>query len=296
MEHKEHKNILYTLLAASFLIHMGISWVAIDKGNLTLGEQTEDISAIKMKLLPTRELKQIVESEKSQFKEKNNSRFLSQKNNTFARQTRAANNGRFKAAGKGVREATVQKNNQQVKKQKQPQKEQIKISDLAFKKSRPVKIKKRYPLAKLRQQRKGLKTGQSASVGLGRTNDYLEDIPLGDFTKLNTQEYEFYGFYHRIRQKLEQFWGLNIQEKANKLFKQGRTIASDSNLITGLTIKIDSQGRIVDIILKSTSGVKELDDAAIKSFNQAGPFPNPPSGMIQADGKATIDWGFVVNT
>ena len=51
----------------------------------------------------------------------------------------------------------------------------------------------------------------------------------------------------------------------------------------------------MDIVLKSTSGVKELDEAAVESFNQAGPFPNPPKGMLK-NGKATIDWGFVVNT
>ena len=137
-------------------------------------------------------------------------------------------------------------------------------------------------------------------VGLDAQIQYFEDMAQfwlvdADFTKLNTQEYEYYGFYHRIRQKLEQFWGLNIQEQANKIFKQGRSIASDSNLITGLTIRLNERGEIVDIVLKSTSGVKELDDAAVESFNQAGPFPNPPKGMLQ-NGKATIDWGFVVNT
>ena len=124
---------------------------------------------------------------------------------------------------------------------------------------------------------------------------FLEDIPLGDFTRLNTQEYEFYGFYNRIRQKLEQFWGVNIQEQADKIYKEGRSLASDSNLITGLTISLNGKGEIVQIRVNSTSGMKELDEAAIQSFNQAGPFPNPPKGMLK-DGKATIEWGFVVNT
>jgi outer membrane biosynthesis protein TonB len=44
-----------------------------------------------------------------------------------------------------------------------------------------------------------------------------------------------------------------------------------------------------------TSGIKELDDAAIESFNDAGPFPNPPKGLV-VDGKVTIEWGFVVKS
>jgi len=44
-----------------------------------------------------------------------------------------------------------------------------------------------------------------------------------------------------------------------------------------------------------TSGIKELDDAAIESFNEAGPFPNPPKGMIR-NGRVTLEWGFVVKS
>jgi protein TonB len=112
-------------------------------------------------------------------------------------------------------------------------------------------------------------------------------------THLNTIEFKFYGFYHRIRQKLEQYWGNSLREKADLLAKQGRRIASDVDKITSLSIHIDTRGNIVKIMLRSTSGVKELDDAAIESFNKAGPFPNPPQGMMK-DGVAVIEWGFVV--
>lgn len=296
MDRTKEKNILYILFLSSFFIHMGITWVSMDKKNIFNLAKKEETTLIKMKLVPNRELQQIVQSEKSKINDKNDSKFLSDRNNTFARQTKAASNGKFKAAGKGQRNATSTQDLQNVRKKQVTKKKTIKFSDLAFKKTKQQKIQKKQRVAKRVQNRKGLKTGQAKTAGLGRTNDFLEDVPLGDFTKLNTQEYEYYGFYHRIRQKLEQFWGLNIQEQADKLYKQGRHIASDTNLITGLTIKIDSRGKIVDIILKSTSGVKELDDAAIESFNQAGPFPNPPKGMLKEDGKAIIDWGFVVNT
>src|SRR5690606_25460008 len=142
---------------------------------------------------------------------------------------------------------------------------------------------------------RGIKNGNRKKTGLGRSNDFIKDIPLGDFTKLNTQEYEFYGFYHRIKQKLEQFWGRNIQEQAQKMYKSGRHIASDQNLLTSLTITINEKGKIVSVKINSTSGVKELDEAAIQSFNQAGPFPNPPKKMLR-NGQAKIEWGLVVNT
>ncbi len=79
------------------------------------------------------------------------------------------------------------------------------------------------------------------------------------------------------------------------LHKSGRKIASVDNRITSLVITLDSRGAIRDISLKGTSGLKLLDDAAIESFNQAGPFPNPPKGMVK-NGVATIEWGFVVKS
>ena len=64
--------------------------------------------------------------------------------------------------------------------------------------------------------------------------------------------------------------------------------------ITSLQVDLDDNGNIVRVHLKGSSGVKELDDAAIESFNNAGPFPNPPKGMVR-NGKASIEWGFAVS-
>jgi protein TonB len=202
---------------------------------------------------------------------------------------------RVKITVKGKWNAVSSKNEQADEQYKKEKFKNLKFSDLAFKASQKVIKKQTKKRKKNNLIKKGLAYGKATGLGLGSNNDYLEDMPLGDFTKLNTQEYEYYGFYHRVRQKLEQFWGANIQQQAERIFKQGRSLASESNLITGLTISLNSRGEIVDILVKSTSGVKELDEAAIESFNQAGPFPNPPKGMVKS-GLATIEWGFVVNT
>lgn len=65
------------------------------------------------------------------------------------------------------------------------------------------------------------KSGDGQPRGVTSTNDYIEDVPLGDVTNLNTVEFKYYGFYHRIRQELEQFWGRSIQEKASAIFRDG---------------------------------------------------------------------------
>ncbi|MCO4755230.1 MAG: TonB C-terminal domain-containing protein, partial [Bacteriovoracaceae bacterium] len=154
-------------------------------------------------------------------------------------------------------------------------------------------IQKRKDLSK--QVAKGLKSGERTKRGLSRSSDFLEDVPLGDFTKLNTQEFRFYGFYHRIREKLEQFWGANLQQEMERIYSSGRSIASGKNFLTSLVIKMNAKGEIIKIQLNSTSGIQELDEIAISSFNEAGPFPNPPKKMLN-DGVATIKWGFAVTS
>lgn len=293
---KNQKKTLYLFIIVSLLLHFIASYTYIKKGISFELDQSKE-KRIAVRLAPTQELKgkQIVQTEQSKYEKVKAAKFLSNKNNSFERETKSANVGSFKSAAKGERTAKANRNQQAQRKVLKQKLKKIRLSDLGLKSFDAPVFKQKRKQHKKNLVRKGLKTGKKKGIGLGQSNDFLEDMPLGDFTKLNTQEYEFYGFYHRVRQKLEQFWGANIQEQAEKIFKSGRSLANDSNLVTGLMISLNSKGEIIDILLKSTSGIKELDDAAIESFNQAGPFPNPPKGMIK-QGRAVIEWGFVVNT
>lgn len=240
----------------------------------------------------SKKVRQVVETEKSDSNlAKPKTAYLGKQNNSVLRETKAANVGSFKEAGQGVRNAHREMAAQLEKSLRKQTLEKLRFSDLAAKTAIKPMQKKKTP--KMVGAQKGLKNGNKNKRGLSSSSDYLEEVPLGDFTRLNTQEFEFYGFYHRIRQKLEQFWGAKLQDQIEKIHKSGRSIASGQNLLTSLEIKMNARGEIVKIHLGSTSGIKELDDVAIESFNQAGPFPNPPQGMVK-DGLATIKWGFAV--
>lgn len=264
---------------------------------------------IRLKFKKPSKANQIVHSNKKESKTKPlDTKFLSKKNQKFDRQTVAKTIGKNKDAGLGSKRGSEAKPSRATKPQKSIRKkikkmytskrnikkklnkklgELISLGDLSVRKVMP-NIKKQ-----ILQKFKGLKSGTKGKRGLATNNDFIEDIPLGDVTHLNTVEYKYYGFYFRIRQKLEQYWGNTLKSTARKLFKRGRSIASDMNHITSLQIILDNNGNIVDIHIKGTSGVTELDAAAVESFNKAGPFPNPPKGML-SNGRAHIEWGFVV--
>lgn len=237
--------------------------------------------------------RQIVTSEKSELDlAPVPTRFLSEKTQVADRQTTAKKIGAFKEAGKGQKVGSETLQKKVAKATKKAKKAKVSLSALGQVKvpdSVAPKMEER-ELASL-----GLENGREGVAGFARNNDYVQDIPLGDMTKLNTTEYKYYGFYHRIKQRLEQHWGRTLQEKAQTIAKRGGRVPASSDKVTALSITIDQMGKIVDIELKSSSGVTEFDEAAIDSFNKAGPFPNPPKGMI-VNGRAKIEWGFVVKS
>ncbi len=244
--------------------------------NLIETETPETNTALKVRILQDLDTeRQIVESEDplENTTPKDHAR-MSDKDRAFDRETRARIVKKFEKSAQGNRGT-----------------KDLSLSALGG------EISKKNPLEKAAKEYAAAKSGNKVESGgrtVSSTNDYLKDIPLGDTTHLNTVEYKFYGYYYRIKQKLEGFWGRSVQEKAEILASQGRMIASAEN-ITALRIVMDTEGEIVDVVILGSSGVKELDDAAIESFNEAGPFPNPPKGLI-VDGRVTIEWGFVVNS
>lgn len=310
---KKAKKFIIWSLAVSFLCHFLFLFVTNINSLSQLKPKVvkkEEESRIRIVLQNTSKPKQIVTTEKTKNKKRDpKAKFLSKDTQKVDRQTTAKNIGSFKTAGKGTKDgkkvAQSQKNQPRPKTQKmvkanqskkkgRVKKKKISMADLSVgqKVVKPV-VKKSRQAASLAAL--GLKSGRKGQTGLSANNDFVEDIPLGDMTRLNTVEYKYYGFYHRIKQKLEQYWGNSIQEKAVALWKSGRRIPASENRITSLVITLDQRGNIVKINVKGSSGVRELDEAAIDSFNKAGPFPNPPQGMMK-NGIARIEWGFVVKS
>ncbi|MFA5584572.1 MAG: energy transducer TonB [Bacteriovoracaceae bacterium] len=260
----KNRPLLYFSL--SLIVHMAFLYMYLPQMREAPKKSLKDDSeeAILKIFLPTK--KQIVRSQDSPDKRIKEHSYLSDKHRSFDRQTVAKKTSPFQEGGGGSKEDLSKK--------------ELSLSDIGFKKSNNL-----YQSKPSEQKR-----GEVSS-----TNDHIKDVPLGDHTYLNTVEYKYYGFYFRIRQKLEQFWGRSIQETAQKLISEERMISRDDEHVTALRIVLDKKGHITSIKVLGSSGVRELDDAAIKAFNEAGPFPHPPKGLI-VKGRVTLQWGFVVKT
>lgn len=289
----------YIIFGAILFVHVALMVTKI-RDQFSASVAVPTVKSIKVKLvqealkeMALSQRTQIVQSEDSESLEKKKDAFLSDKDRSFDRQTVSRNIDSFKRAALGDASTTNKAQTKESEVKKKADFKDLKLSDFGIAAVEPTP--KKMARAPASESVKGMKNGDPLSQGLSATNDYVEEVTLGDFTHLNTVEYKFYGFYHRIRQKLEQFWGKSIQEKSEAIFRSGRRIPASENLITSLQVSLNENGEIVAVKILGASGVKELDDAAIESFNQAGPFPNPPKELL-VNGRATIDWGFVVKS
>jgi TonB family protein len=231
--------------------------------------------------------KQIVEQDQpinDEIDEK--AKFLSAKDQKVLKQTRAENQGKFKNAQKSGAQVPVPPQRTPTPTPPEPNKQSLKrgLPSLAS-------LKPQFVPQPVRPQ---LNNASGASGEASASDDYLKDVDKGMQTMLSTREFVFYSYYARIKERLRQNWEPTIREKVKMVFRQGRQIASTQDHITQVVVTLDRNGELIEVNVISPSGVEALDDAAVEAFQKSQPFPNPPGGMVEKDGRIRIHWDFVL--
>lgn len=255
------------------------------------------------KMDPQTQLKQIVDQDEKALnqEESKNAKYLSKHSQTVTKETVARERGEFKnSAVKNPGQSTPpQKVAQQmpaVEPKQAPAKNTLQHNNqkLAFD---PLADSKKAFQNKAFEQMASNQPSNSTGAGdPSRTQDYLKSTELGVETVLNTKEFKYYTYFNRIRRQLSQHWEPKVRDKLTKMFRQGRSIASDQDRITKLLIVLNPSGLLVKVQVVSDSGVRDLDDAAIEAFKSAAPFPNPPQGIVDPDGTVKIRWDFILES
>jgi len=152
------------------------------------------------------------------------------------------------------------------------------------------------PLLNPTQPKAALEAGREWADMAKSPLDYVRGVQESDRTALNTKEYKFFSYFQRIRDRLDRAWVPILKAKLVSFYKKGRHLASDKDHTTQLLVVLNKKGEVVRVQILGESGTNDLDEAAIKAFNQAGPFPNPPQGIINPIGEVEIPWEFVLRT
>lgn len=183
-------------------------------------------------------------------------------------------------------------------------KPQIALKDLAPPSSKPLAPPTQAEIDGMRakeQQRVARQEhnagGEASAENPGSaSNDFLDNVKDGDRTLLNTKEFVYFSYYRRIRQKLEVAWNSKLRNTLDTYMYGGRHLANDRNYVTGVIVVLDRFGKITAVKVLQNSGARDLDDAAVGAFNDAGPFPDPPAGLIDKNGQIQIRWDFILQS
>jgi hypothetical protein len=128
----------------------------------------------------------------------------------------------------------------------------------------------------------------SSALSGAPQNDLLDE-KLGDRVSLNTREYLYAEYLQRIRRLVNFYWEQNIDNLPSS------TPMVKSAYTTGVEVVLDGNGALEIIEVVDESGSEPLDDCVVRAFKLAGPFPNPPEGLIEKDGRVYLpDMAFTV--
>jgi len=123
--------------------------------------------------------------------------------------------------------------------------------------------------------------------------DHVEGVEEGDGTFLNTREWKYATFMNRLKKGVSQSWDPNGVARTRDptgnvyLWKDRYTIVS---------VTLRSDGSLDDVFVQQSSGVDFLDREAVAAFERAQPFPHPPRGMMDEDGRIHFQFGFFIDT
>lgn len=120
-------------------------------------------------------------------------------------------------------------------------------------------------------------------------NDYLKDVEEGEETWLNTKAFKYATFYNRVKRQVAKRWD---PASAQRRYDPTFSIYGYKSRRTVIFITLDYEGNLENAEVFKSSGVDFLDQEAVSAVSRAAPFPNPPPGILEGDGKVKFPFGF----
>jgi TonB family protein len=121
------------------------------------------------------------------------------------------------------------------------------------------------------------------------SNDHLPDMERAKSTVLNANAYKFADFFNGVKRAVERHWRPSEvylrRDPSGQLF-------GVKDRYTVLRVDLDKAGKIISVISSRPSGLDFMDEEAKRAFQAAGPFPNPPAGLQNAEGIIRFEFGF----
>jgi TonB family protein len=117
----------------------------------------------------------------------------------------------------------------------------------------------------------------------------VADVAEGSETVLNADRHRFADFFLRVKREVELEWTPAAVYRRHDPTGE-RFGVKDRYTLLGVTL--DPAGNLVKLVTSRASGMDFLDEEARRAMRSAAPFPNPPRGLVDADGLIRFEFGF----
>lgn len=122
----------------------------------------------------------------------------------------------------------------------------------------------------------------------GGSVDHLEEVESGEENALNSKRWVYASFFNRLKRQVATHWDPQTVWRRSDPTGQHHGFKTR---VTEVRVSLSAKGDLAKIVVTTPSGVTELDDEAVRSFRAAGPFPNPPDGLVK-EGLITFAFSF----
>lgn len=135
--------------------------------------------------------------------------------------------------------------------------------------------------------------GTTARLSGSPSDDYVENVPEGEGTFLNAREFKYATFFYQVKDTVGQHWRPSIRKEIRRRDPTGDVLGFN-NHTTMVFVRLDPSGRLNEVRVAESSGHAFLDELAIRAFEKAESFPNPPRGIVDNQGHITFHFGFTI--
>ncbi|HIA03707.1 MAG TPA: energy transducer TonB [Myxococcales bacterium] len=128
-------------------------------------------------------------------------------------------------------------------------------------------------------------------TGSAANDDWLPRVKEeGAQTMLNSRRFQHWDFFNTVKSRVRKHW------KPAHLYRRrdptGKVYGIKDRL-TVVEITLDPKGYVTRLTTVKDSGVDFLDHEARRALRSAGPFSNPPNGLLNKHGAVRFQFGFL---
>jgi TonB family protein len=123
--------------------------------------------------------------------------------------------------------------------------------------------------------------------------DHLEGVEEGDGTFLNSRSWKYASYFNRIKEAVAKTWFERVDRESTRRDPTS-SIYLYKERFTLIEYVLDDKGAVKELAVARSSNVDFLDTVALEAIRSAQPFPNPPTGLIDAKGEVRWTFGFTV--